>query len=158
MRVDVKIDGLRELDAALVELGSEFSKSMAKGAARRTLLKALEPMRDTAIALAPDDPATNGNDLKASITTGTASKLTGRQKRAARKDDRAHVTVYMGTADPAAVPQEFGTINHGPQAFMRPAYDEEAEPTLRRVGDGLGPEIEKTAERAYRRRAKKAAG
>lgn len=160
MKTTVKIEGLRELDAALGDLLSEFGKSAATGAVRRSLLKSLEPMAGTARALAPDDPATQTRDLKASITTGTVAQLTKRQQREARRAHKASgavVTVYMGTADPAGLQQEFGNVNHGPQPFMRPAFDRHAESTIRSVGKLLGPEIEKTAERIAKQRAKKAA-
>ena len=41
-------------------------------------------MAETARQLAPDDPATQGNDLKASIAVG--GKLTKRQAALARKE------------------------------------------------------------------------
>lgn len=157
MRTHVRVEGLRELDAALTSLADEYGKNIAKSTVRRVLRQSIEPMAETARELAPDDPATGGNDLKRSIAVG--STLNKRQARLARKDQgRAKVTVYMGTADPAGVFQEFGTVNHGPQPFMRPAFDRHAEGTLRSVGRDLGPEIEKSAERAGKRRAAKAAG
>lgn len=148
-----KIDGLRELDAALGEL----PKATAKGVLRRVAKKALQPMAETARSLAPDDPTTGANDLKASLIVGT--KLNKRQARMARRDEgKAFVTVYMGTNDPAGVQQEFGNVNHGPQAFMRPAFARNARGTLDIVAKELGGEIEKTAKRRVARLAKKAAG
>lgn len=156
MKTTVRVDGLKELDAALGALGAEFGKPAAKAVLRRIATKALTPMRDTAIALAPDDPATGGRDLKRSITIGT--RLTKRQAREARKDqNKALVTVYMGTSDAAAIPQEFGTVNHGPQPFMRPAFDAHKEEAVNIVAKELGPEIERTATRLAKRRAAKAA-
>lgn len=156
MKTTVRIDGLRDLDAALGALAAEFGKASGKAVLRRVADKALEPMAEVARQLAPDDPATNGNDLKASITVG--GKLTARQARVARKEqNKSTVTRYVGTADPSAVPQEFGTVNHGPQPFLRPAFAQEAEPTIGRVAKELGPEIERTAVRLAKRRAAKAA-
>ena len=149
--ISMKIEGLSQLDAALGEL----SKAVAKNTLIRVGKKALEPMADVARGLAPDDPATGGNDLKHSITVGT--KLNARQKRLAKKEPKDFATVYMGTADPAGVPQEFGTVNHGPQSFMRPAFAQEAEATIRRVADWLKPEIDKSVARARARALKKAA-
>lgn len=152
MKANFKIDGLRELDAALGQL----PKATAKGILRRAGIKSLQPMADAARSLAPDDPAT-GNDLKSSITVGT--KLNARQSKMARRaDGKAFVTVYMGTADPAGVQQEFGNVNHGPQSFMRPAFSREAGNTFKIIGKELGDEITKTAARAAKRAAKKAAG
>lgn len=149
MKTTVRIEGLRELDAAL----GEFKKATAKGIMRRTAIKALQPMAETARQLAPDDPATAANDLKSSITVGT--KLTPRQKRAeARAEGKSMVTVYMGTADPAGVQQEFGNVNHGPQSFMRPAFQQEARGAIDIVAKELGTEIEKTRQRAAKRALK----
>lgn len=156
MRTTVKVDGLRELDAALGALAAEYGKPSGKAVMRRVADKALQPMAEAARNMAPDDPDTQGNDLKASISVG--GKLTKRQAAMARKDqDKATVTRYMGTADPAAVPQEFGTVNHPPQEFMRPAFAQHAEGAIKIVAQELGPEIEKTAGRLAKRRAKAAA-
>lgn len=154
--IRMKIEGLSELDATLGALAAEYGKPAGKAVLRRVADKALQPMAETARQLAPDDPATGANDLKASIAVG--GKLTARQARMARKDqNKATVTRYMGTADPAGVQQEFGNVNHGPQAFMRPAYEQHKHGAVKIVGKELGPEIEKTAARLAKRRAAKAA-
>lgn len=156
MKTTVRVDGLRELDAALGALAAEYGKASGKAVMRRVADKALQPMAETARHLAPDDPTTQGNDLKASITVG--GKLTKRQAAMARKDqDKATVTRYVGTADPAGVPQEFGTVNHGPQPFLRPAFAQDARGAIDIVAKELGPEIERTAARLAKRRANKAA-
>lgn len=152
MRATFKIEGLRELDAAL----GEMSKATAKAVLRRTGIKALQPMAESARGMAPDDPATGGKDLKNSISVGT--KLNDRQKKMAKKDEgKAFVTVYMGTNDVAGVQQEFGNVNHGPQPFMRPAFEQNAEGAIKIVASELGTEIKKTAARAAKRAAAKAA-
>lgn len=151
MKVTFRIDGLRELELALTQL----PKATARAALRRVGIKALQPMADIARELAPDDPETGGKDLRASITVGTS--LNARQRKLQkRRDDKAFAEVYMGTADPAGVPQEFGTVNHGPQPFMRPAYAREAENAIRIVAAELGGEIDKTVRRYAARQAKKA--
>lgn len=152
MKTTIRVDGLKELDAALGQL----PKATAKGVLRRVGRKALEPMAETARQLAPDDPDTSQDDLKASITVGT--QLNARQKKLAKRDQgKALVTVYMGTADVAGVPQEFGTVNHPPQPFMRPAYERHKMQAIETVRDELGGEIERTVQRAAKRAAAKAA-
>lgn len=156
MKVSVKVDGLRELDAAIGALAQEYGKANGKAVLRRVADKALQPMAEAARSLAPDDPATGSNDLKASITVG--GKLNKTQAKIARKDqNKALVTRYMGTNDPAGLQQEFGNVNHGPQPFMRPAWDAHAEGAVKIVAQELGPEIKKTAARLAKRRAAKAA-
>lgn len=147
MQVSFKIEGLRELDAAL----GEFKKATAKAIIRRTLKKAAEGM---AAAAERNAPVLSGQ-LRESIAIGT--KLTRRQARLAKKDpDKDFVTVYMGPNNPAAVPQEFGTFDQKAQPFMRPAFAAEAENTIGRVRDIMRTEIDKTVERA-RKRAMRAA-
>jgi hypothetical protein len=156
MKTTIKVDGLSELDAALGALAAEYGKAAGKAVLRRVGLKALQPMADTANALAPDDPVTGGNDLSGSYVVGT--KLNKRQAGLARKDQgKALVTVYMGTNDPAGLQQEFGNANHGPQPHVRPAFDQHKMEAIKTVADELGPEIEKTAARIAKRRAAKAA-
>lgn len=155
MKVTSRVDGLADLDRALGEL----TKSTARNTLRRVGIKALQPMAEEARHLAPDDPSTSDQDLKSSIGVGT--RLNPRQTRLARRAIRTggaekhFAEVYMGTNDPAGIQQEFGNVNHGPQAFMRPAFDQEARGAVDIVAQELGGEIEKAAQRAARRAAKK---
>lgn len=157
MKTTIHVDGLKDLDAALGEL----SKGMARGVLRRVGLKALEPVAATARALAPDDPTTSGDDLKSSIGVGT--KLSKRQARLARSairkgGDKHFVEVYAGAGpDPSAHNQEFGNVNHGAQPFMRPAWDHNKSKVLDTIKNDLGDEIEKTARRAAKSAARRAA-
>ncbi|WP_417585130.1 HK97-gp10 family putative phage morphogenesis protein [Pelagibacterium sp.] len=158
MAKTVRVEGLKEIDAALADL----SKATARNILRRTGIKALEPVAATARNLAPDDPATSGNDLKSSITVGT--KLSPRQAKIARSNirrglaDKSFVEVYAGPGpDPAAHNQEFGNINHGPQPFMRPAWAGNKDKVLDIVKTESWAEIEKAAKRAERKAARLAA-
>jgi HK97 gp10 family phage protein len=153
VKTTVKFEGGRELDAALGALAAEYGKPSGKAVLRRVADKALQPMAETARQLAPDDPATQGNDLKASIAVG--GKLTKRQAAMARRDqNKSTVTRYMGTADPAGLQNEFGNVHQSPQPFMRPAFSQHADGAIKIVAQELGPEIEKTAARLAKRRAK----
>lgn len=152
----ITIDGLRELDAAL----GEFTKATARGVLRRVGIKALTPVADRMRDMAPDDPDTQGNDLRSYIGVGT--KLSPRQAKAKRSEKRAgetsFVEVYAGAGPlPQAHLQEFGTAHHGPQPFARPAWDEGKDGVLDTVKTELGMEIDKTAKRLAARAARKAA-
>lgn len=151
-RQTVSLEGFSELDTAL----GEFSKSTARGVLRRVLLKSGKPMADTMKALAPDDPGTGGGDLKSSIAVST--KLSERQAKMHRRqtrNDKAFAEVFVGAGpDPAAHNQEFGNVNHGPQAFARPAWDQHQRETLDIIKSELAAEIEKTAKRMARRAAR----
>lgn len=154
MRTTVSISGLKELDEALGQL----SKATARGVLRRVGLKALQPVADTARALAPVDEGA----LRDSIGVGT--KLTRRQAALHRKAVRSgesEKSFWEGFAGagglPQAITQEFGTVNHGPQPFLRPAYDANKDRMLETIKRDLGDEIQKAAVRQARKAARLAA-
>lgn len=151
-RQTVKITGLRELENALREL----PKATGKNVLRRVLRKRAEPMADAARSSAPDDPATGAGDLRSSIAVST--KLSKRQASLHRKmfrDDKAAVEMFVGAGPvPQATQQEFGNINHGPQPFMRPAWDSGKDQILDGIKDDLAEEIDKAAKRLARKAAK----
>lgn len=147
----VSLTGFADLDKALAEL----SKAAGKAALRRALKTAAEPMAQIANSLAPVGE-TGGLARSFSYST----KLSKRQAAMHRKmfrDDRASVEGFVGSNDPAAVQQEFGNQNHGPQASLRPAWDEDQKPLLDRIGKELATEIDKAAQRAARKAARLAA-
>lgn len=160
----IKVEGLRELDQALAAVAKDAT---AKAMMRRALKEAAQPMADMAQSLAPVGE-THG--LQKSVRVGTL--LSRRQARLHRKmvrDDRAAVEMFVGPGpDPAAIAMEFGTEPHTlggqyagawhpgtePQPFMRPAWDAEAVPTVRRLANTLAGVIARAAKRAARIRAK----
>lgn len=164
MSVTFKMDGLADLEKALFELGST---STARRVGQRALMQGAVPMVQRARANAPDDPRT-ALGLKEAV----AAKPSNRN----RSRDTAEVIIGIdwniepardvprkrrrGTyRDPGvggnAVMQEFGTVKMKAQPFMRPAFDAEAENTIARVGEALAVEIQKSAARLAKRRAKK---
>lgn len=143
----VKMEGLAELDAALVEL----PKSGAKAVLRRVLKKAAAPVEAAMVAKAPKLTGA----LQVSIRSGT--KLTKRQQRFAKKEGKSSSEIYIGTADPAGIPQEFGTFDQNAQPFARPAWDETQDEALLIISETLGDEIEKTRQRLARKAARLAA-
>lgn len=162
----VQVEGLRETEAALRELG----KSLGKAALRRTAKSALQPFDDRWRALAPDDPSTGGNDLRSS--GGISTRLVKSQAKQHRKmfrNDRSTIEMFAGPNDRAAVPLEFGTgervqVKTGksvgsvsPTPFVRPAWDATKGAMPGAIGSDLWTEIRKSAERKARRDAKRAA-
>lgn len=176
----VKVEGLRELDKALGEL----PKAAARGVLHRVLKRAAKPLAETAAALAPDDPKTGAPDLHRSIRISTrlanpvgkaefaAAMKAGQGKgaavkamRDARRSAKASgmtqfAMVFVGpTADQSrkGILQEFGTVHHGPNAFMRPAWATEQDRLLASIADDLAGEIDRTAKRVAARAAARAA-
>ena len=144
----VKVEGFAALERELERL----SKAAGKGVLRRSLKAAAEPMAEVANSVAPVGAT---GDYAKSFSYST--KLNKRQSGLHRKmfkNDRAAVEGFVGTNDPAGVQQEFGNANHGPQPAMRPAWDQEAQPTLDRLGRILWDEFEKSVARAERKAAR----
>lgn len=146
MRTRVRVEGLRELQQALREL----PKSTGRNVTRRALIKAAEPIEAEAERHAP---VLKGH-LQRSIDTGT--KLTRRQKRRHKK--KSDVEIFVGAGGLAqATQQEFGNVRHGPQPFLRPAWDNNKMAALETVKSELKTEIQKAAERLRRKAARAAA-
>jgi HK97 gp10 family phage protein len=158
MAITVKVDGLRELEAALGEL----PKATGKNVLRRVLLARGKPIADAARAMAPDDERTKGHDLRKSI--GVSTRLSGRQKgihRSMFKDDKASVEVFVGAGPlPQAHIQEFKgggggyPGEKGPQPFMRPAWDAGKGAILDGIAADIWSEIKKSADRLARKTAR----
>lgn len=174
--VRVSVSGLKELDAALGEL----SKGAARGALRRALVKAAEPMRAAAERNAPEDTGA----LKRSIIVtskvdnragkaeyaavmkggGTKAQAVGamRDARRAKGIGESFAEAYLGPEKGSkrdaikAVVQEFGSRKQAAQPYMRPAFDGEAQNVIGKIKDELSNEIDKAVGRARARAAKKA--
>lgn len=145
----VRIEGLRELERALAEL----PKATARNTLQRVLKKAAEPTADAWKAKAPRD----AGQYAESIIVGPSSKLTGRQKKDAKKEGKHFAEIHVGTADPAGQQQEFGNINHPAQPSGRPAWKETQDGALNTIKAELGGEIEKSAARLASKAARLAA-
>ncbi len=152
MKTTVKIEGLRELDAALGEL----PRATGKNVLRRVARTALQPFADDMTARAPVDDG----HLRDSIGVGT--KLTRRQASLHRKmfrDDRASVEMFAGAGGlPQATQQEFGNEQHPPQPFARPAWDGNQRGILETIKTEISTEIDKAAKRLARKAARLAKG
>lgn len=163
----VSIKGGPEIEAALRQLGNQIT---ARNVGRRALLQAAQPIENRARQLAPDDPKTGaGKFLKESIKTAP---------RKSRNKDQLWVAVGIdASVDPGkevprksgsgsyrdpgvagvAVIQEFGAPaqNIPARPFMRPAWEAEKAASPQRVADIAAVEVEKAAQRAARKKARK---
>ncbi len=153
-----RIEGLKELDKALGEL----PRATGKNVLRRVARKALEPIIEDAKTKAP--VGLEGKSAKKSRlrdTLAVSPKLSRRQKSLHRKmfaSERSSVEMFAGAAAhlfvPQAVMQEFGTKNHGPQPFLRPAWDGGKARLLNDIKLDLAAEIQKAALRVARKKAR----
>lgn len=166
----IRLTGFAELERELQRLGREVTQ---KASLRRSARRAMEPMAELMRQLAP---VAEGH-LRDSITVGTrlAGGNAGRQAfgrvlrsggsrdealAALRETQRgeASVMMYAGPGQhPQAIMQEFGTINHPPQPFVRPAWDQDHMAMLDRLGREIRADIDRTLARQARRAARQAA-
>jgi HK97 gp10 family phage protein len=185
MSVKVKVEGLKELDAALGEL----TKATARNVLRRVLKRAGQPIADAARGKVPVDTGKlrdsiivgtklassqdSGKAAFASVMRGGGSREEARSAliaaNKAAKGGAAFAEMFVGPDNrPAAHLVEFGTGERfhrsgksggsvAPQPYMRPAWDGEKGRALEIIKDDLGDEIMKAAERAAKRAAKLAA-
>lgn len=140
----VKVEGFKELAAALEEL----PKATARNTLNRALKKVAEPVRERWESSAPRRTGA----LAESVVVG--KQLTRRQKADAKKDGKYFAEIHIGTSHRAAIPQEYGTIDHPAQPSGRPAWDAEQDGVLHGLKKELWTEIEKSALRRARKLAK----
>lgn len=151
MGVTVKVEGLRALDRELAKL----PKSAGKAALRRVLKKAATPLADAMREAAPRGDGATDHLAESIAVSSRLSKRQASKHRRMFRDNRASVELFVGPGpDPAAWNQEFGNVRHGPQPFVRPAWDAHREPMLARLKDDLWAEIRKTIRRAEARATK----
>lgn len=143
----VKVEGLKELENALLQLPRATSKNVMK----RALMNAGQPVADMAESLAP----VKTGALQRAISVG--SRLTRRQKKASPKQSGVEVYVGVARSLPQGIFQEFGTVHDAPQPFLRPAWDALQTQVLNSVKENLWAEIKKAADRAARKAARLAA-
>lgn len=151
----VKLEGFRELEAALAQL----PKATGKNVLRRVAKGALEPMADVASARAPSRSG------KLAYSISVSQKPTARarwNKGKYRVKASTGIVMAMGPARFGGVLNyatfdEFGTVDTPAFGFMRSAWDGGAYRALEYVKTNLGDEISKAAAKLARKRAKAAA-
>lgn len=174
LKANLKIEGLKELDAALSDLVASTSSSTGKGVLRRSLVEAAEPVAEAARRHAGASRRTGR--LQASIIVsgrlknsagkaayaavkrqgGSTADAVAAMREAQRADGKSTITVYVGPGGgvPYAHLVEFGTVHSAAKAYMRPAWDETKLGVLDGLKISIGKHIEASAKRAARRIAK----
>lgn len=151
MKTTVRIDGLKELEEALMDLSAATAKRQLRAAG----MAALQPVADDY----RDSVRRRTGDLAESAGVGT--KLTRRQASIHRKtvrDDKASVEVFAGAGGlTQAITEEFGTIDQEPQGDLRASWDKNKSQTVSILKDELWASIEKARARAARKAARLAA-
>jgi|GEM_PF-625389 HK97 gp10 family phage protein len=175
-KTTVKIEGLAELEKALLEM----STATARNVMRRALTKAAEPIAEEARRLAPFragnlkkgirvwTKAVNNvgkAEFRSVLRDGGSTEEAVAAMRAARREARAAgskaptVEVWVAPTNvPQATLQEFGTVNNDAQPFMRPAWDKHRDGTFEAIKTEMKTEISKAAARAARKALRQKAG
>jgi HK97 gp10 family phage protein len=176
VKFSFEVKGLKELEEALKEL----PKATGRACIRRALMKAAEPMIRTARAMAPQR-AIGGGRLKRSIVATKVKFSSGQAGKAAfaaamkagksrqEAGEAAHeanaeaggsdITSGILTWGPLrsayyGMFQEFGTRNHPPKPFMRPAFDQHKVSAVTDIKEVLKEEIDKAVARIAKKQAK----
>mgnify|MGYP001810178928 CR=1 FL=1 len=138
----VKVEGLRELDAAL----SELPKATSRNVMRRAGVKALEPMAEEMRRRVPVD----SGDLKDGISVSTRNPRRNRRQ--------SEVEVHAGPGrHPQAHLREFGGDGNPPEPYVRPTWDGGKAELLDTVKQDLWSQVEKAAARLAKKAARLAA-
>lgn len=142
-RTTVRVEGLRQVDQALGELG----KTTGRNVLRRVGIARMEPLADAMRNRAPVD----AGDLKDSIAVST------RNPRKNRKQSTVEVHAGPGR-HPQAHLREFGGDGNPPEPYVRPAWDGGKDELLNGLKDDLWSEISKAAARQAKKAARLAKG
>lgn len=173
MAEKIRIEGLAELEKALLEL----PKATGSNVLKRAVVNAAKPLAADISARAPVDEGDLRESIKVGkprlITPGKAAFAAAMRSGASRSEaieaSRTASRVAGGTGKSAVVDvgptkrgshgvlQEFGTRHHPPQPFMRPAWDAGRAAAAERIGTELKNEIDKAAQRLARKAARLAA-
>lgn len=162
----IEVDGALDIAAALQELGDPRS---VRTALRATLRRAAKPMLETARGKAREDKGNLKRSIKMAAAKGEradspefgivigidaneqpATYVPRKTKSGGGKGGTYRDPGVAGVA----VIEEFGRPGEAANPFMRPAFDQEGEPTIRRFGEEAGPIIEKTAARLAKKRGR----
>lgn len=146
--MEIKIDGLKELEAEL----KKMKNPTARGVGRRAMKRALKPVEDTANSLWPG-------------ATDNAFRTSSRLKRtqAQPQESPTLLNMFTGSGEPHAHLLEFGTgprtqTTTGrftgqvfPRPMLQPAWDMNKARVVETLSDILAEEIRKTFARIGRK-------
>lgn len=132
-RFSMKVEGFKELAASLRAMPASVSKPIILDA----LKEGAEPMRVRMGQLAPREPG--APDLAENIGISVANRIgdVGGGRWEAKHDEEFAVAVGPTKGFFYGIFQEFGTVHHGAQPFMRPGFDSTVQTSLTIIGQRL---------------------
>lgn len=169
----IKLEGFKELHAALGELAEATQKNVVR--------RALKGFGDLLAEDAKSKAPVKSGRLRDGIIVTTrkpkgmdvGKQAYGKAMRAglgkqaaraalvsARQEAKSYAAVYIGVSSDVkmrGIFQEFGTANHSAQPYMRPAWDANRQGILDGLRDAIAGEIGKAKARAARKAARQLA-
>ncbi len=150
MSTTIKVEGLRELGAAMKALGAEVAQKIATGMTSA----AAGVIRKDAIARAPEHDKPHTVD-GVKVQPGNLKRNIVRKKVAKSKTrlTSEHIVTVRGKRKDGYAArygrlQEFGTVHHAPQPFLRPAFDGKKMEAIEAMKKAAGRRIEAAAKKA----------
>lgn len=144
-----KVEGLKELDEALVGLAEEFHPRNARSVLRGALKDGGKIIANAGEAKAPR----LSGKLAESYTVG--SKLSRRQRRQHKKESQ--IEVFVGpTPHAKSVQTEFGNAHQAPHPHLRPAWDGNWKRVLDLIVDQAKERLDATRKRLVRKAEREA--
>lgn len=146
----MRLEGGKELDAALKGIADEFHPRNARNVLRGALKDGGQIIADAGEGLAPRDKG----HLADSYTVG--SKLSRRQRRQHKKESQ--IETFVGpTPHPKSVQTEFGNAHQAAHPHLRPAWDANWRRVLDHIMQRTRERLEQTRARLVRKAAREAA-
>ncbi|MFS0736935.1 HK97-gp10 family putative phage morphogenesis protein [Sphingomonas sp. 1P06PA] len=127
MRMSVRIDGLKDVEARLEKLRS----AAAAGEVRAALKAGGEVIASRAKELVPVDTGALRDSIEVQLPSGNAP------------------TAIVGAREPQGFYDnyiEFGTVNMPPQPFLRPAWEEQRDDAQRIVSKHMRGSVKRAAD------------
>ena len=155
MDMNIRLEGMRELEASLQALQKEYGGKAAAQALRPAIRSAISPVLSEVQQATPVDSGT--------LSTSSKVKIGKPTRKMGSSEHYSSQTVIYGQVGwfwsgeslwNQALAVEFGTGEQPAQSILRNIHERESRAMLRRFGDTLGPAIEKKAKSLARRRAR----
>jgi HK97 gp10 family phage protein len=150
--MDVQVLGFKALDQALAELPQYLRRPVVLGALKKGSRKIVRQAR--AGALRGTDPTKRGSKKqrksRKSETIGHGADSIAARAAPVTKATTTTVTIGPDAAHWYMRFSEFGTSRQRKQAFLRPAFDANAEAAAQEVGEALWESLARAAERLRR--------
>lgn len=151
MKLTAKLEGLKGLEEALVEL-EQFSgrTTTGKNAVRRGMVKAMQPIEQGMAQRAPFDAQDRDGDGKHLRDTMKTQSVPAKRRTGAVEVMTGPAPVGRRARNNARF-QEEGTVNMPANPYARPTADVEGPKVLDTVADLLRDEVMKSVARARKK-------